>query len=286
MVENTICVRNNINSNNYLILTNNLFFLYFKCSVTESLFVKKDPENKTINSFVENVLKQLQLQLKTVQDDAIKQKLSNASLNISNKFLSDPLVLYIGLRKWVLIERQLEKLSQEEYVNYSHVFNLIQDIVSRVELNKETIKSLNLVNSWLDVEVCENNSLIYQEQSSSFSLKATEELKSILKLIDNLQNRVIVFLKTWQNNEICVRKGQLKSNTAALDIIQSWFEQTADLLCSTRKQLNALKTNFQEQSKPIYQELDEKNYKLLIQLINNSFIVEEQPSLVLRTKTK
>ena len=267
-------------------MTNNLFFLYFKCSVTESLFVKKDPENKTINSFVENVLKQLQLQLKTVQDDAIKQKLSNASLNISNKFLSDPLVLYIGLRKWVLIERQLEKLSQEEYVNYSHVFNLIQDIVSRVELNKETIKSLNLVNSWLDVEVCENNSLIYQEQSSSFSLKATEELKSILKLIDNLQNRVIVFLKTWQNNEICVRKGQLKSNTAALDIIQSWFEQTADLLCSTRKQLNALKTNFQEQSKPIYQELDEKNYKLLIQLINNSFIVEEQPSLVLRTKTK
>ncbi|CAO1325213.1 unnamed protein product [Diamesa serratosioi] len=255
--------------------------------VTESLFMKQTEELKIISSnFVENVIKQLQLQSKAFQDFPIKQKLFNTSLNVSDKFVNNPMVLYIGLRKWILIKRQLERLTEQEYENYSHTFSLIDELVLRVELIKDTIKSLNFFNSLLEVEVSQNKCDIYQEQSSSLNIKLTEQLISIIKLIENVENRVIMYLKMWHHNEVGVRKGLFKSNTAALNCIQSWFEQVADVIWNTQEQMKNLKTHYQDESKTIYQQLYQQINNLMLQLINNAFIVEEQPSLVLRTKTK
>lgn len=250
---------------------------------TESLFMMETPDNKNKSrTFVENIIKQLQLQSKATENNSMKQKLFKTSLNISDTFMKDPMVMYIGLRKWIAIERQLKKVPEVEYENYSHMFCLIQDVVTSVESNKDTLKKLNLFNNWLDDETSKKKSIMYQEQSLSLSLKVSDELKSIMKVTEDLLNRVIMFLKLWQNNEVGVRKGLLKSQTFALDIIQSWFEELADVLWNTRNHVSSLKTK----EIAIHDELYRKVDNLLNQLIMHSFIVEEQPSLVLRTKTK
>lgn len=247
--------------------------------------MKETLEHKSITcTFVENIIKQFQLQSKASPNNSIKQLLFNTSLNISDKFMKDPMVLYIGLRKWVLIERLLENLSQDEYVIYSHMFKLMQDLVTSVESNKDTIKSLKFFNNWLEDEVNKKKCILYKEQSLSLSLKVSDELNLIIKITEDLQNRVIRFLILWQSNEIGVRKGLLKSNTFTLDIIQNWFEQLTDVLWNTREQVKTLISEFQENS--INQELNQRVENLINQLIAHSFIVEEQPSLVLRTKTK
>lgn len=247
--------------------------------------MKETLEHKSITStFVENIIKQLQLQSKASPNNSIEQLLFNTSLNIIDKYMKDPMVLYIGLRKWVLIERLLANLSQDEYVNYSHMFKLMQDLVTSVESNKDTIKSLKFFNNWLEDEVNKKKCILYKEQSLSLSLKVSDELNFIIKITEDLQNRVIRFLVLWQSNEIGVRKGLLKSNTFTLDIIQNWFEQLTDVLWNTREQVKTLISEFQENS--INQEINQKVENLINQLIDHSFIVEEQPSLVLRTKTK
>lgn len=224
------------------------------------------------------------MQSNVSQNDSIRQLLYNTSLNIRNQFTKVPMVLYIGLRKWVLIERLLGNLSQEEYVIYSHMFKMIQDLVTKVETNKDTIKSLHFCNSWLEGEVNKKKCVMYKEQSLCLSSKIGEELNSIIMITEDLQSRVITFLILWQSNEVCVRKGLLKSNTFTLDIIQCWFEQLTDVLWNTREQVKTLISEFQENS--INEELNQKVDILINQLISHAFIVEEQPSLVLRTKTK
>lgn len=251
---------------------------------TESLFMMETPENENISrNFVENIIKQLQLQSKATENNPMKLKLFKTSLNISDTFMKDPMVMYNGLRKWIVIERQLEKVPKVEYENYSHMFRLIQNLVTSVESNKDTIKKLDLFNNFIDAEMCKKKCIIYQEESLSLSLKVSDELNSIIKVTEDLLNHVIAFLKLWQNNEVGVRKGLLKPQHFMLDIIQSWFEELADVLWNTREQnLASLKNKEIAIHDELYQKVDD----LLNQLVLHSFIVEEQPSLVLRTKTK
>jgi len=124
-------------------------------------------------------------------------------------------------------------------------------------------------------------------------LSLVDMFKETIALIELTQQKVIDgHLNQWLMQQGLLGNGAEPASNNSLEIIQGWCEHLAEVLWETREQIKIVtkfrqQLNADESNLPDYlPELLKRVTKLLEHLITRSFIVEKQPSQVLKTNTR
>lgn len=124
-------------------------------------------------------------------------------------------------------------------------------------------------------------------------LSLVDSFKSVIQLITQIQTKVVgKYLANWKVNQGKVGNGAMPLSANTLDMIQSWCENLAEIIWSTReqirlvakykKQLNAEEPNYLD----YLPQLQAESTNLLTNLITSTFVIEKQPPQVMKTNTR
>lgn len=124
-------------------------------------------------------------------------------------------------------------------------------------------------------------------------LALVDSFKNVITLIQQIQQKVIgKYLANWKVNQGKVGNGAMPMSPNTLDMIQSWCENLAEIIWSTReqirqvakykKQLGAEEPNFLD----FLPQLQQESTNLLTNLITSTFVIEKQPPQVMKTNTR
>lgn len=160
--------------------------------------------------------------------------------------------LFSALRKCFLLRRELyEKFNDEDRLNY----------------NKVNDKMLEIEHKLLYIKL---------------SKKMFNDLKDLLNLHKSIKDSVTLWLTKWNNQKIKASKDGLSYQTYLLSIIQVWYEQLFDYL--NKIEVVAEDHPFNDFIEKI--EIDYLIKSYYIELIESSFVIETEPSQVIRSAPK
>lgn len=140
------------------------------------------------------------------------------------------------------------------------------------------------------MEECKRQVCVMSESINQRRLEIFSAIRNAIDLLDEVQKIVIhKRLGKWQRDQALAGNGApLPLN--ALDEIQSWFEDLAELIWNTRTLIDTMRKSHMPLSQTNFNECYEVAYReitnLLQNLIVSGFIVEKQPPQVMKTNTR
>lgn len=180
------------------------------------------------------------------------------------------------------------------------------DINEKLDHLKLAVSENTEIQNKFNNELNSFNSLVFNETMTtlearkSYHMKITQIagylLKSFQFIITEIQNvlNMVIFerLGRWQRDQAFIANGAQLPD--ALDEIQDWFAEMAQLICTTRNSINATRnlnaiTAIQINNIRMNEQMDHFHSLImqqLQQLIVSGFIVEKQPPQVIKTKTR
>lgn len=124
-------------------------------------------------------------------------------------------------------------------------------------------------------------------------LALVDSFKNVIGLITQIQSKVIgKYLANWKVNQGKVGNGAMPMSANTLDMIQSWCENLAEIIWSTREQIRQVAKNKKQlgAEEPTFldylPQLQSDSTSLLTNLITSTFVIEKQPPQVMKTNTR
>lgn len=160
--------------------------------------------------------------------------------------------LFSALRKSFLLRRELnEKFNDEDRMNYKKVNDKLLEI---------------------------ERQLLYIKLSQNMF----NDLKDLLILLKSTKDFVSLWLTKWNNQKIKASKDGFSYQSYLLSIIQVWYEHLFDYL-------NKIEVVAEDHAFNDFIEENDINYLIkmqYIELIESSFVIETEPSQVIRSTPK
>lgn len=288
-----------------------------------------DPQFEMIASnFINNLIQQVEqekLNFKKSEDIPLKCRLDDAIRKFTNH-MYNPVVVYKHIREALMYEhRFLENCSANPQMIYMD--NEAMEIVDKLKQLKgmilingdncnqykheleqymirysEGTKRIQELNSvQMTPEVQEQRTAMLEDyrrqicqMSESINARRVDlytNIRNVIEILNEVQKVVIhKRLGKWQRDQALHGNGADLTITS-LDEIQTWFEELADLIWTTRTLIDTIrKTNIPIQGQSNIGDVFEVAYReittLLQNLIVSGFIVEKQPPQVMKTNTR
>lgn len=279
-------------------------------------------------NFMHNLIQQLEqekLKFHKPGEVSIKYRLEEA-IRTFTQHIYNPVQLYKHIRDALMYEHQiLESCANNPQVNYmdTEAIKIGEDLKSlhqlimmngencsrykheleqyMINFSEGTKRIQELNNLQSTPEVVERQRLIVdeyklkmQQMTESINARRVELYANIRNVTESLNEvqKVVIHkrLGKWQRDQALAGNGA-PVPMSALDEIQGWFENLADLIWSTRTLIDTIrKTNLPIQGPGNGGDLFEAAYRevttLLQNLIVSGFIVEKQPPQVMKTNTR
>lgn len=140
------------------------------------------------------------------------------------------------------------------------------------------------------MEECKRQVCVMSDNINQRRLEIFNSVRAVIDLLDEVQKIVIhKRLGKWQRDQALAGNGA-PLPLPALDDIQIWFEDLAELIWNTRTLIDTMRksnmplssTNFSDGFEVAYRDIT----NLLQNLIVSGFIVEKQPPQVMKTNTR
>lgn len=288
-----------------------------------------DPQyEQRASNFVHNLIQQLEQEkdkFKKPEDISIKYRIEDA-IRTFTQHIYNPVQLYKQIRDALMYEqhflencmnnpqmnymdsealeideklkqlRQLILINNDNCNRYKH--ELEQYMINFSEGTKR-IQELNNMQPTPEVEerrsaMVEDYKRKMHQMTESINGRRLElytNIRSVTEILNEVQKVVIhKRLGKWQRDQALAGNGA-PLPMSALDEIQTWFENLADLIWSTRTLIDTIrKTNLPIQGQGNAGDVFEVAYRevttLLQNLIVSGFIVEKQPPQVMKTNTR
>lgn len=279
-------------------------------------------------NFMHNLIQQLEqekLKFKKPEDISIKYRIEDA-IRTFTQHIYNPVQLYKQIRDALMYEQHfLENCTNNPQMNYmdSEAIEIVEKLKQLRQLilingdhcnrykheleqyminyseGSKRIQELNSMQPTPEVE--ERRAAMLEDykrkicaMSESINGRRLElytNIRNVIEILNEVQKVVIhKRLGKWQRDQALAGNGApLPMN--ALDEIQTWFEELADLIWSTRTLIDTIrKTNIPIQGQGNIGDVFEVAYRevttLLQNLIVSGFIVEKQPPQVMKTNTR
>lgn len=296
--------------------------------IKDDLFIDiNDPQYEhRASNFLQNLIQQLEVEKNKFQkpdDIAIRYRIDQA-INTFTQQIYNPVPVYKQIRDALMYEQQfLENYSQNPQMLCSD--NEALEITDQLKQLRQLIlhngdnynrfkhelehymisftQSTKTLNEWKAIQATpeeeeRRNALIaeYHRKIQSMTENITARRMELFATTRNVTDRLSEVQKVvihkrlgkWQRDQALAGNGApLPIN--ALDEIQGWFEELADLIWSTRTLIDTIrKSNLPVQGQPndIFEGLYREITTLLQNLIVSAFIVEKQPPQVMKTNTR
>lgn len=141
------------------------------------------------------------------------------------------------------------------------------------------------------IEECKRKIRTMSDNISQRRIELFTQIRAVINLLDEVQKIVIhKRLGKWQRDQALAGNGA-PLPLSALDEIQGWFENLAEMIWTTRTLIDTMRKTIPSlQGDASYDEAFEVVYRevtnLLQNLIVSGFIVEKQPPQVMKTNTR
>lgn len=279
-------------------------------------------------NFINNLIQQLEQEkqkLKKPEEIAIKYRIDDAIRKFTHQIYS-PVQLYKHIRDALMYEqhyldswstnpqqmnymdseqleiveklkqlRQMILLNTENQNRYKHE---LEQYMLRYSEGTKRMQELSNVPNSPEIEERKNAMLLEYKRSidamfesmNTRRLELFSNIRTVIEMLNETQKIVIhKRLAKWQRDQALAGNGApLLFN--ALDEIQTWFEELADLIVHTKSVIDTMRKNIPLQSQNNPSDLFEVAYReitiLLQNLIVSAFIVEKQPPQVMKTNTR
>lgn len=277
-------------------------------------------------NFINNLIQQLEQEkqkLKKPEEIAIKYRLEDAIRKFTLQIYS-PVQLYKHIRDALMYEQHVlesysanpqqmsymdaeqleivEKLKQLRQMilhntdNQNRYKHEMEQYMLRYSESSKRIQELSNVPSTPEIEERKNQMIVeckrvMDSMTESINARRIELYQNIRAVLESLHEtqKIVIHkrLAKWQRDQALAGNGApLLYN--ALDEIQTWFEELADLIIHTKTVIDTMRKNIPLQNNP--NDLFEIQYRevtvLLQNLIVSAFIVEKQPPQVMKTHTR
>lgn len=278
-------------------------------------------------NFISNLIQQLdhkKQQLKKPEELSIKYRIEEAMRTFTQNIYS-PGQLYKQIRDALMYEQHIvDSFANNPQVNYvdnevieinekiKHLRTLIMhnnengnrykhEIEQCLLRYSESTKRIQEMNSMPKtpeneercaafMEECKRQVCVMSDSINQRRMEIFSAIRSVIDLLDEVQKIVIhKRLGKWQRDQALNGNGApLPLN--ALEEIQIWFEDLAELIWNTRSLIDTMRkthmplssTNFNDGFDVVYRDVT----NLLQNLIVSGFIVEKQPPQVMKTNTR
>lgn len=191
-----------------------------------------------------------------------------------------------AIRTLVVENSEVAKNYQQDFERYLIYFTTESKKIQTLGMNETDPNKLEQINI---------GKVNIQRMTNALDLKVTQLwtcTRNIIEMIGNLQKIVIhTRLGNWQKEQAAAGNGG-SLNTNALNDIQTWFEELAELLWISRSTIDTIKrtnSSYQPNNQNYYNYFNvcyNEISGLLQNLIVSGFIVEKQPPQVMKTNTR
>lgn len=296
--------------------------------IKDDLFIDiNDPQYEhRASNFLQNLIQQLEIEKNKFQkpdDIAIRYRIDQA-IGTFTQQIYNPVPVYKQIRDALMYEQQfLENYSQNPQMLCSdnealEINDQLKSLRQMIMLNGDSYnrfkhelehyminftQSTKSLNEWKAIQATpeeeeRRNALVadyhrkMQQMTEAITARRMElyaNTRNVTERLNEVQKVVIhKRLGKWQRDQALAGNGApLPIN--ALDEIQGWFEELADLIWSTRTLIDTIrKSNLpvQGQGNDLFEGLYREVTTLLQNLIVSGFIVEKQPPQVMKTNTR
>uniref|UniRef100_A0A336KNR7 Signal transducer and transcription activator n=2 Tax=Culicoides sonorensis TaxID=179676 RepID=A0A336KNR7_CULSO len=292
----------------------------------------QDPQfEQEAATFFHGLITELERKSEEIVDEnqiTCRLRLCESARQFRTLFSHNPGQLYSHIRQGIDFERQLicypesiGYVQDQEIQEITHALHELQKLVRAndyenknlqkdyeifyLEVHEFSKKQAALNNEQMNLtpEMRERNLMMMEERQQKLDaalnqltgkrLSLVDSFKNVNAMITQIQTKVIgKYLSQWKINQGKAGNGAMPLSPNTLDMIQSWCENLAEIIWSTReqirqvskykKQLGAEEPNLLD----FLPQLQQESTNLLTNLITATFVIEKQPPQVMKTNTR